>query len=162
MIHALLSTLNHTRERTIKLVADLRDEQLYLQPAQHMNHAAWTLGHLLPVDHSLLNLLTGEPIPDWMEAWKAVYGMNSTPSNDPGQYQPKTILLERLARVRQPLMARLGQMKPKDFERPNTNQKWRERFPTIGDMLVYYGIWHETYHSGQLSAWRRVLGLPPV
>jgi hypothetical protein len=29
-------------------------------------------------------------------------------------------------------------------------------------MAMLYGTWHEAYHSGQLSAWRRVQGLPPV
>jgi uncharacterized damage-inducible protein DinB len=49
-----------------------------------------------------------------------------------------------------------------ELDAPHPDPARRERFPTVGHMAIFYATWHETYHSGQLSAWRRVQGLPPV
>jgi hypothetical protein len=34
--------------------------------------------------------------------------------------------------------------------------------PTVGDLLAHLMTTHEAAHLGQLSAWRRLLGLPGV
>jgi hypothetical protein len=40
--------------------------------------------------------------------------------------------------------------------------RWKEIMPTVGIALPYLLLVHENQHLGQLSAWRRVLGLPAV
>jgi hypothetical protein len=34
--------------------------------------------------------------------------------------------------------------------------------PQVGIVLPYLMLVHENTHLGQVSAWRRILGLPPV
>jgi uncharacterized damage-inducible protein DinB len=163
MLDSYLMVLNHTRNQTLKLVADLTDEQLAVQPAPKMNHAAWVLGHLLVVDYSFLAIITGQPAPGWIDdAFRATYGGKSEPVADKSKYQPKAFYIERLLAVREQIVARLKQMKPIDFQQPHPDPARRERMPTIGHAVMLYGTWHEAYHSGQLSAWRRVQGLPAV
>jgi uncharacterized damage-inducible protein DinB len=163
MLESYLMVLSHARNQTLKLVADLTDEQLVVQPAPKMNHAAWVLGHLLLVDHSFLATITGQPVPDWIdEGFRAIYGGKSEPVADTRTYQPKRFYVEKLAAVRERIVARLKQMKPADFQQPHPDPARRERMPTVGHAVMFYGTWHEAYHSGQLSAWRRVQGLPPV
>ena len=41
-------------------------------------------------------------------------------------------------------------------------ERIRERFPTVGALLVGLMTSHHASHNGQLSAWRRAMGLPPV
>ena len=163
MLESYLATIAHTRNMTLKLVADINDDQMVAQPAPKMNHPAWVLGHLIGTEYSFLNLITGETAPAWIDdAWKATYGGGSTPVADKNKYQPKQFYLEKLAAVREKIVAKLKIMKPEDFLREHPDPKRRERFPTVGHMVMLYGTWHEAYHSGQLSAWRRVQGLPPV
>jgi len=163
MLDSYLATIAHARNQTLKLVADLTDDQLVIQPAPKTNHAAWVLGHLVQVENAFLSLITGEPMPAWIDdAWKATYGMNSQPVADKTKYKSKAFYLERLATTREQIIARLKQMKPEDFQKPHPDPARRERFPTIGHAVMLYGTWHEAYHSGQLSTWRRVQGLPPV
>ena len=163
LIEAYIATANHTRNQTLKLVADLTDEQIVKQPAPKTNHPAWVLGHLLIVDHAFLNNITGKPVPAWIDdAFRATYGGGSQPVADKSKYQPKQFYLERLSAVREQILTRLKQMRPEDFDAPHPDPKRRERFPTIGHAVFFYATWHEAYHSGQLSAWRRVQGLPPV
>lgn len=37
-----------------------------------------------------------------------------------------------------------------------------ERFPTLGSMYAFYVGGHMMLHLGQLSAWRRMMGLEPA
>ena len=96
------------------------------------------------------------------DAFKGQYGNKSEPSGDKSKYKPKAFYLERMADVRGQIYARLRAMTDADFNAPHPDPARRERFPTVGHMVMFYGTWHETYHAGQLSAWRRVQGLPPV
>ncbi len=163
MLDSYLATINHTRSMTLKLVADLTDDQLVQQPAPKVNHPAWVLGHLLQVEHAFLSLVTGKPAPTWIDdQWKATYGQKSEPVADKSKYKPKSFYIEHLVAAREETIAGLKAMKPEDFQKPHPDPARRDRFPTVGHAVMLYGTWHEAYHSGQLSTWRRVLGLPPV
>lgn len=165
ILEGLAATIQHTRNQTLKLVADLSPDQLTRQPAPKTNHPAWVLGHLLVVDYAFLTVLSGgQPqAPAWVDdAFRATYGAKSEPAADPGKYQSKQWYLERLAVVHEQILARLRTLKPADLDAPHPDPARRERFPTVGHVIPFYGIWHESYHAGQLSTWRRVQGLPPV
>ena len=163
MLDSFLMVITHARSQTLKLVADLSDDQCVFQPAPKTNHPAWVLGHLLSSEYSFLNLISGKPVPAFIDdAWKATYGGGSTPVADKSKYQPKAFYIEKLAAARDEIIAALKQMKPADFQKEHPDPVRRQRFPTIGHMVMLYGTWHEAYHSGQLSTWRRVQGLPPV
>jgi hypothetical protein len=47
------------------------------------------------------------------------------------------------------------------FKRVNPNEAMRGKFATIGSMHGFYVGGHIMIHMGQLSAWRRMIGLPP-
>jgi uncharacterized damage-inducible protein DinB len=38
----------------------------------------------------------------------------------------------------------------------------QKELPTLGDILGHLMTTHPSLHLGQLSTWRRVIGLPPV
>lgn len=161
MLEAFIATITHTRNATLKLVADLTDDQITLQPAPKTNHPAWVLGHLLMVEANFLALLGGTA-PTLDTNWKEIYGRGSTPAADKSRYKPKQFYLDHLAAAREQIIARLKTIRPEDLARPHPDPTRRERFPTIGHTIFMYGTWHEGYHAGQLSAWRRVQGLPAV
>jgi hypothetical protein len=48
------------------------------------------------------------------------------------------------------------------FTAENPNQAMRERFPTKGAMHTFYIGGHFMLHIGQMSAWRRAMGLGPA
>ncbi len=161
MLAPLIATIEHTRNQTLELVADLSDEQIVRQPAPGTNHPAWVLGHLLFVDGNFLALLGGQP-PRLEPNWKEVYGAGSTPVADQARYKPKQFYLDRMAKVHGQTLARLQSLTPADLAKPHPDPARRERFATLGHAVMLYGTWHEAYHAGQLSTWRRVLGLPAV
>lgn len=46
---------------------------------------------------------------------------------------------------------------------PNPSEgRMREVFPTLGAVMGFYVTGHPQMHLGQISAWRRAMGLPPA
>ena len=163
LLDAVINVITHTRNQTLKLIADLSDDQLIIQPAPKTNHPAWVLGHLLLVDYSFLKTIGGPDLPPLVDdKFRSIYGGKSEPVSDKSLDCSKQWYLEKLAAVREQIYAKLKTLTPVQLDQPHPDPARRERMPTIGHAITFYGTWHEAYHSGQLSTWRRVQGLPAV
>ncbi len=77
-----------------RLVADIADDKMALQPAPGMNHAAWVLGHLACTADMLGAMIGVKPV--CPPEWTALFDWNSSPSSDASQYPPKATLLKAL------------------------------------------------------------------
>ncbi len=49
-----------------------------------------------------------------------------------------------------------------DLAKETPNERMRALFPKTGDVIVGLMTAHSGFHAGQLSAWRRAMGLKPV
>ena len=145
-----------------KLVADVPDEQMCAQPVagRVMNHPAFLLGHLAWAAGDVATGLLGLP-PACPEGWKELFGMGAAPSADRSRYPSKAVLLQTLEDAHARLADAVAKATPETLDRP-APERMRSRFPTVGAMLVGLMTAHEASHNGQLSAWRRAMGLPPV
>lgn len=142
-----------------KLIADLSAEQMAFQPAVGMNHPAWVFSHLnlyLPVIQSLLR---GETFADPKEH---KFGMQSKPEPDPSLYDPKDRLLQEFLKGHESIARLFAECDEDLFDSPVSLPRWKESMKKTGVALNYLMALHENIHFGQLSAWRRVQGLPPV
>lgn len=159
MIDDLLFLYSKNLDYARRLVADVDDAQMAAQPAPLMNHPAWTLGHLAGTANFLLRLW-GKPtlVPP---TWKDRYGRDSKPSADRAIYESKKQLLDILERSHAAVETALRSMTEKDLSGP-APAPYNERFPTFRSLVIQMLSGHEQTHLGQLSAWRRVQGLPPV
>ena len=94
MTGPLLHTWNLNLGYAKRLVADIPDDKMALQPAPEMNHAAWVLGHLACTADMLGAMIGVKPVcpPDW----PALFDWNSSPSSDASQYPSKATLLKAL------------------------------------------------------------------
>ena len=160
MLDALLTSLDLARRQTINLCADLSEQQMTLEPHAGMNNPAWTLGHLFLLDAYLADLLSCASAPRLDERWMAAYGPGSSPSLT-GPAESKSEYLDRLEKVRSVLIAGLAQFTDEHLRGENPDATTRATLPTL-EHLLHYLLWHEAYHAGELSAWRRTLGLPMV
>ncbi|RMH27440.1 MAG: DinB family protein [Planctomycetota bacterium] len=157
----LLHALTQQRAYAERLVADLSDADMVAQPVPGvvMNHPAWVLGHLSAYPPTLAAMLRGEPPADPKDH---PFGRDSTPSADLALYGSKADALGAFNRVHDDLARALEQTAGARFGDPNPLPRWRERFPTIADACFYLTTVHLATHLGQLSAWRRAGGRPPV
>lgn len=141
------------------LVADVPDEAMARQPAGVANHPAWTLGHLA---HSCEAIAGELGVPPWLPAeWSARFGTGSVPTADRGAYPSKADLLAALDDGKRRLAARLRAMSDAGLGVPLPDERYRNRFPTLGHAVIHILGAHTAAHVGQVTVWRRAAGFGP-
>jgi hypothetical protein len=156
----LVWALDRARRHTLSLVAGVPLQAMRWQSAPGERHPEWLLGHLLLADTYLLFLLGAEPLPDDFAILLQRYGPASTPAaQDAGEHAHDAI--ERLTRTHAVRLARVEAMSAHDLAQSLPDAHLAAAQPTIGHHLQAL-VFHEGYHAGQLSAWRRAHGFAPV
>lgn len=158
---AISITWKRNRDYALRLVGDLTEAQMTAQPApgQRMNHAAWVLSHLNVYSPIAAAMLRGRPFADPLDAR---YGQKSEVSDDPGEYEAKAILVEAFTRLHDDAARALEETTPEILASPTALERWRTQHPLNGQMAMTLMVKHESFHLGQLSAWRRAMGLARV
>ena len=156
----LLHTWNLNLGYARRLVADISDEQMAFQPAAHMNHAAWVLGHLACTSDMLAAMIGVKPV--CPPVWTSLFDWNSEPSSDASRYPTKAVLLKALENAHSGVAVALPSVPEARWSEPTPIEEVRGFLPTLGDSFVFVMAAHENMHLGQLSAWRRVQGMGRV
>ena len=157
MLRHLVFTYRFNLDRARTLVGDLSDEQMVRQPHGVVNHPAWILGHLAASSNHLAKMLgLDSTFPD---AWSGVFGTGGAPSGDAADFPSKEALLAELAAQHERVAGALAAAGPALLAREHPNEGVRKRFPTIGDYATFLISSHEGSHLGQITAWRRAMGL---
>ncbi len=145
----------------LRLVEDLAPAQWLAQPVagRVMNHPAWIFAHLNVYAPIAAAMLRGEPFDDPFEHR---YGQKSRVTGDASEYPAAGELLEQYRALHQEAEKALVEAPGAIFSSPTALERWRAMHPRTGEMLVTLMVKHESVHLGQLSAWRRAMGLAPV
>lgn len=163
IIEAISLGWNNNQDYGHRLVADLTNEQMILQPAPQgkapCNHPAWVLAHLNTYIPIVAALIQGEEFEDPKDA---PFGMQSAPQSDASIYPSKNELVSAFVNGHKQVSELLVSASPDILDRPVSLERWKQRMPTVAAALVYLGMCHENLHLGQLSAWRRIQGMPSV
>ena len=134
--------------------------------AVQSNHPAFVVGHL-----SLYpaRVMTNLKLPAGRTAAPAAYDALFKPGvecqDDPhGQIYPAMAEMARFfTESYKAAIAAVEAAADELFDLPNpTEGRSREMFPTVGAAVTFYLIGHVQMHLGQVSAWRRAMGLPPA
>ncbi len=142
------------------LVDELDDNRLCEQPVPGVNHPAWILGHLALSGDGAVGVLGGQKT--LAGDWTKEFGTGSKPSALRADYPSKAELLrvleERFATARELAAA----ASPEKVALPNPNGRLKDKLPTVRDAVAFLFTGHLALHLGQLSAWRRLIGLAPL
>jgi hypothetical protein len=127
------------------------------------NHPAFIVGHLSLYGHSVVEHLGGPAAADSIPAgFEELFSKNATCQNDlDGTLYPDAEMVcdTFYGGYRQAVIA-LRASDDGAFAKDNPAQgPIKERFPTLGGMLSFYMSGHMMVHLGQLSAFRRMIGL---
>jgi hypothetical protein len=142
------------------LLTDIPDERLAEQPVAGVNHPAWILGHLaLTADSALEKLGAQKALP---AEWATLFAPGSKPSASRGAYPSREELLRAVEQGYQQLRQKATAAGPELLSRPTTNPRAREGLPTLRELVAFLLTGHMGVHLGQLSSWRRLIGLPPL
>lgn len=160
MIQEILNSYSLCLDHVRRLVVDLTDEQMVVQPGNIKNHPAWNLGHLI----YSAQMIGGEiGIQPWLlSEWERLFKTGSIPVANQAIYPKKAELLEALTEAQNRLTHRLSEMNETDLAQPLPDVRYRNIFPSIGHAVLHILTIHTSYHVGQISAWRRAMNLNMV
>lgn len=130
------------------------------------NHPAFIFGHLALYPPRVLAAL-GRPadaiaVP---AAWESLFksGAECRDDSEGSIYPAMGLITEAFFNGYRAAIEAVSRATDEQFARPNPAEgRLRELFPTIGSAISFYLGGHVQNHLGQLSAWRRAVGLPPA
>ncbi len=156
VLHSFAYSLDFLREQ----VADVAAPDLVAQPDGFVNHPAWTLGHLIFICQ-LLGGVVG--LSEWLpDDWKKRFGSGSIPVSDASVYETKDNLLTMLEDAQQRIALAVEQVDDSVLDKPFPDESYLDVFPTVRHAFTQVLIAHTAFHIGQVSIWRRTMGLPPM
>lgn len=161
LVSAILTTWKRNGAYALRLVGDLAPEQWTAQPipGRVLNHPAWIFSHLNVYTAIAASLARGQSFTDPLDHR---YGQKSEVAVDPREYAAGSELAAAYKQLHDDAEAALAAATESILLAPNPLERWRAIHPRTGDMLVTLMVKHESGHLGQLSAWRRAMGLPRV
>jgi uncharacterized damage-inducible protein DinB len=143
------------------LVAELDDTRLSEQPMPGVNHPAWILGHLTFVAHRAMALINDGDVA-LPESWKASFSPGSKLTANRADYPTKAELLQAFEEGHQALHRTIESATPEQLTKPSTHPRSKAMLPQVKDLLAFLLTGHMGVHLGQLTTWRRMIGLPAL
>lgn len=142
------------------LLKDIADERMAEQPLPGVNHPAWILGHLAFSADGAIARLGGEKL--LPPEWTSLFGPGSKVSSVRSDY-PATDELVRAVEQGFEKARQLAQSAtPEQLAAPTVNPAMKGALPTARDGVAFLLTGHLGVHLGQLSSWRRMIGLAPL
>jgi len=160
MKQILINGFRLNLDYTVKLVEDVPDKQMAVQPMGFTNHPKFTIGHLVSATALTAELL-GEryKVPKgWDELFRRKGpGDPQLPEKDSAKYPHKDELLKVLDQKANKVIRMIEIIEP---SRLKEECKWKlhRYMPTVGDVLFFQCHIHHSWHIGQLAEWRRLMG----
>lgn len=156
VLHSFAYCLDYLRDQ----VKDIADTDMVAQPNGIMNHPAWVIGHLT---HACQLLGGAIGLPPWLPSdWASRFGTGSVPVADAARYGPKATALAMLADAQSRITEAVVKLTDAQIDAPFPDESYRHVFPTIRHALTQVLVGHTANHIGQVSVWRRAMGLPPM
>lgn len=155
---AIAPSLRMTLGYAESIVRTIPTDRFSHMPCADMNSPAFCIGHL-----AIYASRAGEamgvkiaPAPSvWMDLFK-----NGAPCVDKaGHYPAKDVLVTEFLRGWNEVAEALPSVSDATFAAPNPVASLAQRLPTTGALLTFLCLAHNMVHLGQISAWRRVVGL---
>lgn len=140
------------------LLGDIEPQDMCLQPTPGCNHPAWLIGHLAIATDAHSEYAGSPP---QLQAWRPMFGMGTSPQPSVEGYPAKDELMQAWHAANERLISAATSASPEMLNLP-TEGPLAEVFPKVSDFLAFSMTGHTSMHLGQLSAWRRAAGRPPL
>lgn len=159
-IKPVLHSFNYCLDFLREQVAEVAAADIVAQPNGIVNHPAWVMGHLAYVSQLLGDVIG---LPQWLpDEWAERFGTGSVPVADAGLYETKDDALVILEDARSRITHAVEQLNDSRLDEPFPDESYRDVFPTISHFLTQVLVGHTANHVGQLSVWRRAMGMRPM
>ncbi|MEM8960518.1 MAG: DinB family protein [Acidobacteriota bacterium] len=141
-----------------RLVADVDETTWAAQPWSEVdaNGPLWVLGHLSMYGPVIAAVLLDQPIPDTRQG---PFARGTQPGD---AMASKEEVLVRFLDGAEQAAAALESADEARLSLPNPVERLRGALPETGDLIFHLTTVHQAHHLGQLSGWRKAMGLPAV
>ena len=168
---SVLHNFGYSLEFLCEQIGDVAEENMAAQPKGVVNHPAWTAGHILYTCQMIGGVIGVEK---WLpRGWGKLFGTGSVPLSPPptplvrkegsfGVYPTKEEFLALIRETRSRITQAVEGLDEAFLDSPFPEPSYLEFFPTIRHSLTQVLVGHVSFHVGQLSVWRRAMGLPPM
>ena len=142
------------------LIADIAEERMTEQPMPGVNHPAWILGHLAFSAEMIVGRLGGDK---FLPAnWADLFKLGSSPCANREDYPSKAELLKTVEDSFALARDMAAAASDETLSTPSPNPRFKEGLPTLRETTALILTGHLGVHLGQLSMWRRMIGLAPL
>lgn len=130
-------------------------------PQPDFNSPAFCMGHLSIYPVRALGLLNRTDMGIANPAgWEDLFKAGAPCVDKPGHYPSKEAILAHYEKGYMAVAAALKEVPDSILSEPNPGEgRMKEMFPTKGGVLTFLCVGHTQSHLGQISMWRRVMGL---
>lgn len=129
------------------------------------NHAAFVYGHLAIYPARMMEFmgLDGSKI-DAGQRYQDLFSHGKECVHDPDRvtYPPMDEIVSKYKLGHETVLGVVGGVEDAVFARETPHEGMRARFPTVGSAVGFLLCSHTMMHLGQVSAWRRCMGLGSV
>ncbi len=153
-----------------KLLKEIKAEDFSTKPLIgnrliDCNHPAFLIGHLSLYANRISNLLN-LGLDEFKPSQKYIdlFLKGAKCENDPERkiYPHKDELCDFFYRGTDKVISLLKDITDEQMLSENTDKASKDRFPLLGGFINYLVTAHPNVHLGQISVWRRCMGLGPV
>jgi hypothetical protein len=167
---AVLAASKRSRLYADRLLGGVTREQFARKPVVggvtiDTNHPAFVYGHLAIYPFKVAMILGRDPAPlATPPSYDDLFKNGAPCLDDPSGtiYPAMDEVVKAYARTHDVIFDMIAGIPDKDFEGVNQEPRYREYFPTAGQGVIFLLNNHVAMHLGQISAWRRCVGLPPA
>jgi hypothetical protein len=154
VLHSFAYALDHLREQ----VSEIAPADMVAQPGGIVNHPAWVIGHLTYTCQMLGGAIG---LPPWLpDDWASRFGPGSQPVADITHYETEDDAMATLQDAERRIAEAVGNLSDRQLDRPFPDEAFRDVFPSIRHALTQVLVGHTAMHIGQLTVWRRAMGMP--
>jgi len=159
--------LTHSLQRSVsyaeRILKDIPADKFAHMPHPQMNHPAFCVGHLSLYPNRMFNMLGRKNLMIERPGYPELFQAGAPCVEQDGRYPAKDELLAYFFERNRALNELLPTLSDGDFARENPIEgRFRENFPTIGLAMNFLVGSHNMVHLGQISAWRRAIGMGPA
>lgn len=143
------------------LLAGIPADQFSHMPHPNMNHPAFCVGHLSIYPNQTLELLgVPEHRVEIPPSYSELFEMDVKCVEQDGRYPEKDELVGYYTAAYEAAIAGLGAVDESVFARETDFEgRFKQMCPTVGSTMAFMLLAHHMVHLGQISAWRRAIGM---
>jgi hypothetical protein len=139
-------------------IADLTEDEMFLQPVSGMNHIAWQLGHLISAERAFAEMIKPGASPALPAGFDDIHSRTDTKGTTREQFLSKEAYLELYKAQRAATNAIMESASDELLATPTTDS-YAQIAPDFGSLLNMIGL-HYMMHLGQFVAVRRTANKP--